>query len=920
MNTPKVSIILPVYNVAEFLPACLDSLLDQTLDQLEIVAVNDGSTDTSAAILQAYQEKYPSKLFVYTTTNHGVSHARNYGFSKSHGKYVWFVDSDDFIQPSACEQLYTKAVQDDNDLVLFSYHNIDMSSGKKTPFPMRHHNQNFSFSEKPYEMSILSPYPWIKLIQRELFEGLAFPEGIRFEDLPVAYLLAAKARNVGIIDECLYNYRKNVGFLGSLTPATADIKKAIIYLKDCMNSLGFLETYRTEIDFITIRHFFFRFWKLLTNYETEKKDLKLDLINQLFDYIDAFLPDWQNNHYVKYALPDHLFQLLYLYGSRKEMLHFVNTCDGMSPNQQKAWLKDYKAGHNNAYIFSEDRLIDQEQPAKESYLASNTRVLPEPGYIFLESMEGQDIHPLFLTLLSGSFAKGTRVFLSLTAKARPVWQRLIQSYQLDTSCVTLISPDSEDYGIALAQCGRLITDQPLPWYFHKGTKQRHILLCTESLIPVTSANCLTSRHDLAKWQHTMFTCDLIVFPNKDILENYMEHTMIAGICHTDTYFSTDNAALSTYLLKELWTPVDPSLPIFTEADIFRQSEGLAADTKLLFCCPLFAGKDRKQTFHYVRSFTDALYQLDNDLTDKQILYLAPAPGYQVDCSSFKHIRLLPIQYSITDLIRSCDVLITDYRSILMADCNSPTSVLRFLPEDDPYPLSSSLQKALQFVPACTNAPALIRQLQATLSVSDAFASDMLQAAKMPESRELSSHPGSGDLSQNDTAVPSIKEHILWFTGRKISSEQMDQLSSFISQHPDAQIWLSYNVLQDPKAEAYLNIHFPDIWYLPLRMDPARSLFWKISSFFITRLGLASIYPTGRMLRLGKQAYTRYFGPVSFDQVFIQATDNLQTIAFCAAAAPNVNCNLKAPGADVSFAKRCQTVFAHRLAGKEPGTG
>ena len=109
--------------------------------------------------------------------------------------------------------------------------------------------------------------------------------------------------------------------------------------------------------------------------------------------------------------------------------------------------------------------------------------------------------------------------------------------------------------------------------------------------------------------------------------------------------------------------------------------------------------------------------------------------------SYTHLDV----YKRQDLIRSCDVLITDYRSILMADCNSPTSVLRFLPEDDPYPLSSSLQKALQFVPACTNAPALIRQLQATLSVSDAFASDMLQAAKMPESRELSSHPGSGDL-------------------------------------------------------------------------------------------------------------------------------------------------------------------------------
>ena len=297
----------------------------------------------------------------------------------------------------------------------------------------------------------------------------------------------------------------------------------------------------------------------------------------------------------------------------------------------------------------------------------------------------------------------------------------------------------------------------------------------------------------------------------------------------------------------------------------------------------------------------------------------------MDCSSFKHIRLLPIQYSITDLIRPCDVLITDYRSILMADCNSPTSVLRFLPEDDPYPIVVFPAKSpLQFVPACTNAPALIRQLQTTLSVSDAFASDMLQAAKMPESRESSSHPGSGDLSQNvDTAVPSIKEHsIRRFTGRKISSEQMDQLSSFISQHPDAQIWLSYNVLQDPKAEAYLNIHFPDIWYLPLRMDPARSLFWKISSFFITRLGLASILALpARMLRLGKTGIHPLFRLLFPLTRYLSRPQTIcRPLPFVQPPPQNVNCNLKAPGADASFAKRCQTVFAHRLAGKEPRTG
>ena len=898
MNTFKVSIILPVYNVADYLPHCLDSLLAQTLEQVEIVAVDDGSTDASASILQTYQKKYPSRLFVYTTANHGVSHARNYGFSKSHGEYVWFVDSDDSIEPAACQLLYTKAVQDNNDLVLFSYYNVNAESGEKTPFPMHHHNQNFSFSAKPYEMSILSPYPWIKLIRRDLFEGLAFPEGIRFEDLPIAYLLAAKARNVGVVDECLYNYRKNIGFLGSLTPATADIKKAVMYLTDNMRSLGLFEKYKTEIDFITIRHFFFRFWKLLTNYEAEKKELKLDLINQLFDYIDRFLPDWQNNHYVKYSLPDHLFHLLYLYGSREEMLRFVNTCDGMTPDQQKAWLKDYKARHQTAYIFSEERMADQERPAKESYLSSSTRILPEYKCIFLESKEGQDIHPLFLTLLSGRFEKGIRVFLSLTAKARPTWQLLIQSHTLDTDCVTLISPDSDDYGIALAQCGTLITDQPLPRYFHKGTRQRHILLCTESLIPLTSDNRLPSRQDLSQWQHTMLTCDLLIFPDKEIQQGYMEQTMTKGLCHTESYFSTDMQELSTYLLKERWTPAASSALTAVSSDSFCQAEGLSEDTQLLFCCPLFAGKDRKQTFHHIRSFTASLYQLDNDLADRQTLYLAPAAGYQIDCSPFRHIRLLPSQYSIADLIPVCDILITDYRSIPDTYNTREHPVLYFLPEEDPYPVSASLEKSLNQASVCTNAPKLICLLQACLH-------------KQASSCNL----GSFSFTKAACKDLSKGQRIMWFTGRKISSGLIEEFNNFASQHAEDQVWLAYNALQNPNAEKYLDARFPGSSYLPLRLEPFQSLFWKISSFCITHLGLASIYPTGRLLRMGQQQYSQYCGTSSFDQVFIQATDNLQTIAFCAAAAPTVHCTLKQPGSNASFAQRCQLAFARRLVNK-----
>ena len=97
-----------MYNVEKYLSACLDSLLAQTLEEIEIVAVNDGSTDGSLQILQAYQSLNPEKLFIFSTENHGVSRARNYGFAHSHGEYVWFVDSDDFVEPDACRLLYEK--------------------------------------------------------------------------------------------------------------------------------------------------------------------------------------------------------------------------------------------------------------------------------------------------------------------------------------------------------------------------------------------------------------------------------------------------------------------------------------------------------------------------------------------------------------------------------------------------------------------------------------------------------------------------------------------------------------------------------------------------------------------------------------------------------------------------------------------
>lgn len=120
----KVSIIMPVYNVSRYLRNCLDSIVAQTMEDIELIVVNDGSTDDSLSILKEYEVQYPEWMHVYTTENRGVSHARNYGIERASGEYLLFVDSDDFVEPEICEKLYEKAAQDNNDVVICRYNDV----------------------------------------------------------------------------------------------------------------------------------------------------------------------------------------------------------------------------------------------------------------------------------------------------------------------------------------------------------------------------------------------------------------------------------------------------------------------------------------------------------------------------------------------------------------------------------------------------------------------------------------------------------------------------------------------------------------------------------------------------------------------------------------------------------------------------
>ena len=879
MKSFKVSIILPVYNVEKYLSACLDSLLAQTLEEIEIVAVNDGSTDGSLQILQAYQSLNPEKLFIFSTENHGVSRARNYGFAHSHGEYVWFVDSDDFVEPDACRLLYEKATADGNDLVLFRYYNVDSETGIRKEYIASCHNQNFRVADKPYELPAISPYPWIKFIHRDLFNGLCFPEGIRFEDLPVAYLLAVKARSIGYVDQCFYNYRKNVGFLSRLTPSTLHIRNAIIFMKEEMEKLGLFEQYQTELDFIAVRHFFYRFWKLLTNYETDQKELKLQLINELFDYMESNIPDWENNHYVRYSLPPHIGRLLCLYGSRQEMISFVEACNGMTVQQQKAWIKDYKLSHKTSPSYQPAEMIHREKTSSQFYgFAYTGSLAPDPEQILLEASRGKEIPTWILKLLVHllrNFGEH-QIIVSLTKEKHALFQALLNRYLSDSTAlsenITLVCPDSEEYGKALALSGYVITDGPLPYYFRKEEGQFVLLYCGHNLYPETVLNTPDSTADTGLWQHTMFMADCLYFNNVQNRDIYLQECMTANLCKTPYIIGS-----STHI------PVIPN-----ESHREKLRRGLQMDSmQTILYAPLLPGSyiaDTEQTF---RNFMAALYIFDCELSDHQVLYLHLDHEREIDFSEFRHIKEMPKDFDVPDFAAACDIFISDYHNALSAKFSTGTQIIRFLcgtfwnQEDEFFPE----------YPAFDNVPELVRYIgQLDLGSGETPASEESPQYLLSDivdsllnGRPL---PYYTPPAASDDTPPRTR--VLFFTGRKLSQNLVRDFNALAAQAPEKEFWLAYNDFRNTDSAKYLAQLSPDCSSLPLKPDPEKGNRWKLASVLTSRMGLFSFYPLSHILDLGKEEYKKCMGGTRFDEVVITSTDSIKTVATLLAAAPKAS--------------------------------
>lgn len=221
---PLISIIIPCYNAELSLSKCLNSVIHQTYRNLEIIIIDDGSTDASAEIYKEFQES-DKRIIVIKQSNSGVSRARNMGLKTASGEYICFVDSDDWVEPNYCSTLFDLLAEENSDIAVIeaSYEDEEGNVVFNKPISNERVFDGKRALSLLLEDSVIQSHPWGKLYKSKFLKDISFPEDLKsFEDYSTLFKVFDKAIKVVKSNDKLYHYIQRENSLShNLSPETA---------------------------------------------------------------------------------------------------------------------------------------------------------------------------------------------------------------------------------------------------------------------------------------------------------------------------------------------------------------------------------------------------------------------------------------------------------------------------------------------------------------------------------------------------------------------------------------------------------------------------------------------------------------------------------------------------------------------------
>ncbi|WP_408071383.1 glycosyltransferase [Butyrivibrio sp. JL13D10] len=290
-NNPKVSIIVPVYNVENYLEKCLDTLTGQTLKDIEILAVNDGSTDSSLSILEKYSKK-DSRITILNKENGGLSDARNFAFSHINGEYVGFIDSDDFVDLNMYEIMHKTAIAEGAEVVECNLHHTydnteDTEIGKH-------------ITDKKEILMNGRSVVWNKIYKADwlLSTGVQFPKGLIYEDVNFYSKLVPFINKICYVDDPFVHYvQRSSSINNHQTLRTMQILEVLDDIYSFYEEKGFLTEYKDALEFLYTRILLCSSLKRMSQIE-DASDRKKALDANWNKLITTF-PNWRSGKYLR---------------------------------------------------------------------------------------------------------------------------------------------------------------------------------------------------------------------------------------------------------------------------------------------------------------------------------------------------------------------------------------------------------------------------------------------------------------------------------------------------------------------------------------------------------------------------------------------------------------------------------------------
>lgn len=286
-----LSVIVPCYNGERFIGRCLESLVNQTLQDIEIIVINDGSTDNSQDIIDSYANKYHN-IKAYKIPNSGIADARNFGVSKVETPYFGFLDCDDYTDVTMFEKMYNKAIETNAQVVVSNFYWV---KGKKKKLE----------KEGPYntgkDMLIhLFAVLWNKIYDTAFVRStnIRFPSGNRYEDAYFLYCLAPNIERLAFVDEAFVHY---VQHENSITHNNnEEVKNMITIFDNILNYYAHTnryDEYHDELEYLHIK--FFLGNSFLRSARIDDKQDRDYTIQLGWNMLNDEFPDWHHNHYLK---------------------------------------------------------------------------------------------------------------------------------------------------------------------------------------------------------------------------------------------------------------------------------------------------------------------------------------------------------------------------------------------------------------------------------------------------------------------------------------------------------------------------------------------------------------------------------------------------------------------------------------------